>query len=270
MGTTELATEQGGYRTATFGRVVCGINGSRADAETVRQAALLSGSEGRLELACVVDARGYGATGQASIAPTRAETAMEHARDAAREMGVEPRTVIVHGRSAWESLAEISATADLLVLGSHGGSRAGGIVLGSVATEAVHRAELPVLVARPAKGAAPFPAQILLASDGSPGSHAAAELAMTIGRVHGSEITLLTAHGDETADRRHELAEQAANVRLATGRDALVVAVPEPPRSGIVEHVAREHPSLVIIGSSGRHGLRALGSVSEHVMHHVP
>lgn len=268
MGTTEVAIDDGRYRTATFARIVCGINGSRADAETVRQAALLSGSEGRLELVCVLDTRGYGLTEQASIAPARAETAIKHACDCAKEMGVTTRHSIVHGPSPWESLAHVAADADLLVLGSRGGSRAGGIVLGSVATEAVHRAELPVLIARPAPGT-PFPERILLASDGSEGSQAAADLAVTIARVHGSELTLFTAGEDETAEQRHRLAQQAAQIVLATGREPIVASGAAPAREAIAEHAARERPSLVVVGSSGKAGVRALGSVSEHVAHDV-
>ena len=269
MGTTEFAAGQSGYRTATFGRIVCGVNGSRADAETVRQAALLSGSEGRLEIVCVLESRGFGPTEQATIAPARADTAIEHAREVAHEAGAAARTCIVHGRSPWESLAHMAIDSDLLVVGSHGGSRAGGIVLGSVTTEAVHRARLPVLVARPSPGA-PFPARILLASDGLPPSRAAAALAVTIARVHGSEITLLTADdGHQSAAQHHELAEQVADIKLATGREPASITTRGPAKTAIVEHALRERPSLVIVGSGGKHGLGALGSVSEHVTHHV-
>jgi nucleotide-binding universal stress UspA family protein len=267
MGTTELTAYEHGYRAATFGRIVCGVNGSRADAETVRQAAILSGSEGRLEIVCVIDVRGFGPNEQANIAPARAEAALQHARGAARELGVNAHTCTVHGSSPWDSLANMAAGADLLVLGSRGGSRAGGVVLGSVATEAVHRAELPVLIARQAPGA-PFPERILLASDGSPSSRAAAALTANIARVHGSEVTLLTA-GEETPGARHELAQQTADLAVATGREPLVVISAKPPRTAIAEHALDQHPSLVVLGSSGRMGLRAVASVSEHVAHHV-
>jgi nucleotide-binding universal stress UspA family protein len=269
MGTTETQAPDNDHRTATFGDIVCGVNGSRADAETVRQAALLSGPEGRLDIVCVLDTKGYGPTEQANIARVRAQTAIEHARDTARELGVVPRTSILHGSSPWESLADAADGADLLVLGSRGGSRAGGIMLGSVATEAVHRAELPVLVARPTPGA-PFPEQILLASDGSACSRVASEMAVTIALAHGSEITLFTADEGDTAARRDELAEQIAIAKFATGREPVAVTSPQPPRTAIVEYAVREQPSLVIVGSHGKTGIRALGSVSEHVTHHVP
>lgn len=161
MGTTELAAERD-RRGATFQHVVCGVNASRADAETVRQAALLSGPGGKLEVFCVIDATGYGPTEQATIAAPRAEKAVEQARHNAADLGIPAQTCIVHGSSVWNSLAHAATGADLLVVGSRGGSRAGGIMLGSVATEAVHRAEMPVLVARRLPGVE-FPKRILLA-----------------------------------------------------------------------------------------------------------
>lgn len=267
MGTAELPASERQNRTAAFAHIVCGVNGSRADAETVRQAALLCGPEGRLDIFCVLDEHGYGPTEQATIAPSRGEAAIDKARRSAKELGVVARTCIVHGASAWESLSQLSSGADLLVLGSRGGSRAGGIMLGSVATEAVHRAHVPVLVARPTPGA-PFPEQILLASDGSPCSRVAAELAVAIARIHESEITILTA-GDESQAQRHELAEEAATIKFLTGRDPVVVTRTEPARAVIEEYARSERPSLVVVGSGGKLGIRALGSVSEHVAHNV-
>jgi nucleotide-binding universal stress UspA family protein len=267
--TTEVEVSERRYRAATFGRIVCGINASRADAEALAQAAALSGSDGTLELVCVVDSRGYGATEQANIHPARAETALDNACKQAKELGVTAGRRIEHGSAPWQSLAERAAGSDLIVLGTRGGSRASGVMLGSIATEAVHRAELPVLVARPSPGA-PFPTDILLASDGSPESHRAAELAATIARVHGSRVTILTAGQDEPAIRRHEIAEQAVQLAQVTGHEPAMVSDRAPARDAIVEYARRERPSLVVIGSGGKLGLKALRSVSEHVTHHVP
>lgn len=269
MGTTEVDESGRRYRTATFGRIVCGVNASRTDAETVAQAVALSGSEGALELVCVVDSRGYGPNEQANISPARAETALGHVRKQAKELGVLPRTHIEHSTAAWKALAACAAGSDLLVLGTHGGSRKGGVMLGSVATEAVHRAELPVLVARPSPGQ-PFPSDIVLATDGSPDSHRAAELAATIARVHGSRVTIFTAEHDEPPDRRHEIAQQASQIALATGNEPVMVTDRGPARTAIVEYALREKPSLVVVGSSGKLGLKAVRSVSEHITHHVP
>lgn len=268
MGTTELQATEGNQRAAAFGHIVCGIDASRADAETVRQAALLSGTGGKLDVFCVVDATGYGATEQATIAAPRAEKAIEQARHNAAEVGVEAHTCIIHGRSAWDSLAHAAEGADLLVVGSPSGSRAGGIMLGSVATEACHRAELPVLVARQTPGVE-FPARILLASDGGPDSRHAAEMAASIAQAHGSEITLLTA-GQTAAEQREELAGHAAAITFLTGREPVVVAAKLPAREAIESHARDERPSLVVVGSTGKLGLKALGSVSEHVAHNVP
>ena len=56
---------------------------------------------------------------------------------------------ILHGEDPARRLIDEGARADLLVVASHGESRASGIMLGSTAAVAVHRALVPVLVARP-------------------------------------------------------------------------------------------------------------------------
>jgi nucleotide-binding universal stress UspA family protein len=56
---------------------------------------------------------------------------------------------------------------------------------------------------------------------------------------------------------------------MGTGREPVVVMSARPPRTAIVELAADQRPSLVVVGSAGKLGLRALASVSEHVTHHV-
>ena len=51
--------------------------------------------------------------------------------------------------------------ADLVAVGTHGGSRAKGILLGSVATLMLHEAPCPVLIARPSKTMREFPRSYL-------------------------------------------------------------------------------------------------------------
>lgn len=270
MTATESSTaERPEVRTATFARIVCGIDGGRADPVTVDQAARLSGADGKLEFVCVTFEYGYGATAQASIARPRAEAALERARKQAKELGLLAETRLVEGREAWPKLAEAAAGSDLLVLGSHEGSRTGGMMLGSVATEALHRAALPVLVARPAPGA-PFPGDIVLASDGSRASRRAASLTAAIARVHGSRVTIATIDGQEEGATREQLAVEAAEIYTSARVEPTLMIRRGSPRSGLVELVGSLRPSLLVLGSAGRLGLRALGSVSEHVSHHVP
>jgi hypothetical protein len=60
-----------------------------------------------------------------------------------------------------------AADHDLLVVGCNSSTRTEGMLLGSIASAAVHRAPAPVLVARRPPGPDEFPTAILIAPDGS-------------------------------------------------------------------------------------------------------
>jgi len=59
-----------------FGRVVCGIDGSRSSPVAVEQAIALSGPSTALVFVCVREARGAGATRQTTISADRADAAL--------------------------------------------------------------------------------------------------------------------------------------------------------------------------------------------------
>ena len=261
------ATATGPQRVG-LGRLLCGVDGSRTDPETVTQAATLAGSDGALDLVCVSYTSGFGLSEGSMIARSRAERALDHARRLAAELGVEASTELVSDRDRWNGIASRIAEHDLLVLGGHRRSRAEGVLGGSLSTVALHRAPLPVLLARPSERR--FPGHVLLATDGGEDCRLAAQLAAAIARRHAAAVTLLTIASDEDRAMRHELAEQVADIFRASGVEPVVVVEKGSPRTGIVEAVARYQPTLVVLGSGRKLGVRAIGSVSEHVAHHVP
>jgi nucleotide-binding universal stress UspA family protein len=85
-----------------------------------------------------------------SVDLSRARDALGKAIPAARERGVTFETEAVEGAPA-DAILELarSRDVDLIVLGSRGRGSVTGAVLGSVSTDVVHRADRPVLVARP-------------------------------------------------------------------------------------------------------------------------
>lgn len=234
-----------------FERIVCGVDGSAESLEAVRQADTLLEQGGRLVLVSVVD---LSDTIHFQIAPTaihaarralaRAEEldrqaleALEHAGAAIR-WASDVAKVEIAGPPA-TSLVEtaVAENAGLVTVGTHGRGRMAGIALGSVATRILHRAPCSVLVAR--RGAADgwSPRTIVAGVDGS----AEAEAALTAARG---------------LESRFE-----ASLRIVTvehGRAA----------HGLVEAAA--DADLVVLGSRGMHGARALGSVSERVAHEAP
>lgn len=87
-----------------------------------------------------------------------AGTALERAREAAAEAGVECTTRLRHGGPADEVLGEAKEWgADAIVLSTHGRSGLARLLLGSVANNVVNHAPCPVLLCRVTRddGAAP-------------------------------------------------------------------------------------------------------------------
>ena len=100
----------------------------------VEQAIALSGSSTALVFVCVRETRGAGATRQATIGRERADTALEQAIRGARDAGVDAAAEVIPGHDPRRVLLDEASRSDLLVVASHGGSRAGGIALGSTAS----------------------------------------------------------------------------------------------------------------------------------------
>ena len=229
-------------------RIVCGVDGSEESLEAVRQADTLLGERGRLVLVSVVD---LSDTIHFQIAPTaihaarralaRAEEldrhaleALDHARAAVRR-ATDVATVEVAGPPATCLVeAAVAEDAGLVAVGTHGRGRMTGIALGSVATRVLHRASCSVLVARPSAADAWTPRTILAGVDGSAEAEAALAAAQALDSRFGAALRILTVEHGRAA---HGLVEAAGDA------------------------------DLLVVGSRGMHGARALGSVSERVAH---
>ena len=221
-------------------RVVCCIDASGADDVAARTACSLAGARGHVAFVCAVRSSDLGHNAQATIATPRATRALEQAMEQAKASGVRSSVYLLHSPHAGDMLVGAGEDADVLVVGTHHSGRAGGNALGAVATAALHRATVPVLVARPV---AHESGPILIASDGSAASGRAARLGAAIA-------------ADETP-------VIPFTVDLDGSGDAAAAIVDAAEANGC---------SLLVIGSGGRAGLHALGSVSERVAHraHCP
>ena len=251
-----------------FTRIVCGIDGSRSSSVAAEQAIALSDAGTALSFVCVREARGAGATRQATITTERADNALEEALGSARDVGIDATAEILPGHDPRSVLVEASSRADLLVVASHGGSRAGGIALGSTASAAVHRARSPVLVARSAPGGARFPDSVLVATDGSADAARAVELTGRIARP-GARVYVLSVDPGPRGDPS-QIAVGTVDLTTALGREPTSLRLSGHPDECIVETAANELVTLVAVGSRGLTGVRALGSVSERVAHRAP
>ena len=143
--------------------------------------------------------------------------------------------------------------ATLAAVRGDGHSRAVGIARGSVATHLLHEAPCSVLVAREPRDDAEWPRSIVVGVDGSPQSAAAANVARELADRFGAVLRFVAATGDP--------------VDLEAAREIAPELEQLPGRAVEELHVASELADLVVTGSRGLRGIRALGSVSERVAH---
>ncbi len=245
--------------TVTFDRVICAVDGSEEGLEAVRQAARVVSESGRLLLVAVAELpaaaqAGWAAPAAASGLATEAGEALERAhREVAHLRLAETR--LLEG-PAITVLAAVLETerATLLCLGTHERRRAAGILIGSLTTTFLHEAPCSVLVARRSEVADSFPSSIVVGIDGSPESEAALAVAEALRDRFGAALSVLVATGGKAVEpaavREHH---QAAEIVAGKPVDVLTAA-------------SAGH-GLVVVGSRGLHGVKALGSVSERVAH---
>ena len=248
-------------RGSLFGRVLVGIDGSDESREAARQAAILS--EGELTLLASYDVAPAIVGGTGVGVPTyldedlqrdAATEALERARE---DVGrASPTGKIVPGRPADALISEVEREQDtLLVVGSHGGGRLAGFVMGSTATEVIHKAPCSVLVARRGRVSDEFPNKVVVGVDGSPESATAYAVARQLSERFNAELWPVVAHGGKTVDR----------ARIESSVDGRREDLPDEPVAALLATAAGA--DLLVVGSRGLHGLRALGSVSERVAH---
>jgi nucleotide-binding universal stress UspA family protein len=146
---------------------------------------------------------------------------------------------------------ELKAT--LVALGGRRSSRFLGIMLGDTGTELLHDAACSVLLARPADEGEWQPRRIVVGLDGSSYAQAALRAADELAGRLGGSVEVVSATGGKPVEGD---AEWATRVQTWDASDP-VRALVERSRTA----------DLVVVGSRGAHGIRAIGSVSERVAH---
>lgn len=246
-------------RTAVFDRVVCGVDGSDAGVTAARVAGLVTDPGGALTLISANDPSiavqaGWRMAHVLDELAAEAEAALERGRaEAAPLHALEAK--LVEGDPLRNLMAEIARKeATAVIVGSHGLSRAAGIALGSVSTHLLHEAPCAVLIARGSIELDRWPRRIVVGVDGSTHSARAIEAA-----------TALAARCD--AELRAIVASKDAHVDLGAARRVAPDCEEHDARAVDALGVASEQADLIVVGSRGRRGLRALGSLSERLAH---
>lgn len=190
---------------------------------------------------------------------------------------VKVETCLITGTTV-QTLVDLSAEADLVVVGRRGRGTVASLLLGSVSQGLLHRARCPVVVVHGDKPPADD-APVVLGVDGSQISEAATAAAFDEASWRGVELVVVHACGDDDAEipgvrwadldtlGAEVLAEQLAgwSQRYPEVRVRAVVVRTSPAR-WIIEQA--DHAQLVVVGSRGRGTLAGVfsGSVSNAVV----
>jgi len=252
---TSVATGPG----AVFSRVLVGVDGSAESREAVRQAAALV--EGELTLLAVYDTVSAYSVSTGTIPSPLLDPDVQRAaaegvlRGAEEALGpIEATAKVARGCSWDELLDEADRERDtLVVVGTHGTGRVSGILMGSTATEVIHKARCSVLVAREARNA--LPRSIAVGVDGSADSALAHAVARDLATRLGAKLRPIVAEGGKKVDPK----------LAATIAGADYESFVDDPVTALV--VAAAEVDLLVVGSRGLHGVKSLGSVSERVAH---
>jgi hypothetical protein len=187
----------------------------------------------------------------------------------AEPAGVDCETIVHEGESPYQYIIEEADKSDagIIVIGRRGRSAVKKIVIGSVTARVIGHSNRPVLVAP--RAANLDSNKVLLATDGSEFSEAAAARAVAMGKNCGVTPVVISVAGNSS-----EIGAAEDNIsqvkKLAAQSDVAIegIAVVGQPNEAIVETAIEHDIDLIIIGSHGRTGLKHLlmGSVAERVI----
>jgi nucleotide-binding universal stress UspA family protein len=236
---------------AIFKKILCGVDGTPASLIALRQATRLQDEGGDLKLTVAVNVAkaahaGMAATHAADLMQTDAEAALAEAEAIAPSATAH----VVNGDPVSVLLQE-AEEATLVAVGSHGRGRAVGMLLGTVAARMLRDAPSSVLIAKEARAAATWPRSVVVGVDGSVDSADAFAVARQVAGRFDASLHAIASIKDQLDQEAAE--EIAPELEVVPGGAVEILTA------------ASESVDLIVVGSRGLHGLKALGSVSERV-----
>jgi nucleotide-binding universal stress UspA family protein len=239
--------------TGVFERIVCGVDGTPASLVAVRQALRLQGEHASVLLLAIAN---LAQAAHAGMAARHAAELMQHEAEAAlaEAQAIAPSATakLLDGDPVAVMLNQAETErATLIAVGSHGRRHTAALLLGTVAARMLREATCSVLVARPARNAETWPRAVVVGVDGSVESAAAFTVARSVAARFGSTVRAVASTNDQLDREAAQAIAPELEEHAARAVDVLVAAA--------------EPADLVVVGSRGLQGLKALGSVSERI-----
>lgn len=209
-------------------------------------------------------------------------------RARARQEGVDCDTIVHEGEEPYKYIVDeaIKSKSTMIVMGRRGRTGLKRLMMGSVTSRVIGHAPCNVLVV-PKAAQLEFK-NIVVATDGSKYSAAAASEALGLAKWNGSALTVISVVPSElmtpsdidfTITQReliaekemHEAEKNAKVVKEAAQKEGVVVkafVLSGRPADAIIETAQEKNADLIVLGSHGRTGVERLlmGSVAERVI----
>ena len=194
---------------------------------------------------------------------------LESVKAQAAEEGVNCVTIVSRNEEPYEDIVHHASENNvyMIMMGTHGRSEMKRLMMGSVTAKVIGHASCNILVL-------PLNAKVecknvLIATDGSKYSEAAASEALGIAKRCGSSIIVLSvalsdAELTATQDNVNKVSEAAAKEDIKTTS----IVTKGKPYESIIETAKQKEVDVIVVGSHGRTGLARLlmGSVAERVI----
>ena len=194
---------------------------------------------------------------------------LESVKAQAAEEGINCVTIVSRNEEPYEDIVHHASENNvyMIMMGTHGRSEMKRLMMGSVTAKVIGHASCNILVL-------PLNAKVecknvLIATDGSKYSEAAASEALGIAKRCGSSIIVLSvalsdAELTATQDNVNKVSEAAAKEDIKTTS----IVTKGKPYESIIETAKQKEVDVIVVGSHGRTGLARLlmGSVAERVI----
>jgi nucleotide-binding universal stress UspA family protein len=223
-----------------------------------------------LTLLAVSAVEGSGRYRSAAIGLDRVERVLDIAAHLAHQAGARCTRLADPSAPPAKAILEQASGHDLLALGAPAMSWLGELFVGGVVSSALRSLPAPILLARPAPSEQPFGRRIVVASDAEEGSDLLVDAGAALARRLGGGVMLVHAVGVESKARPHRIERQVHTLEGALA-DACEVHVEAGTAHEVIARIAASaQASLIVIGGRRPDGRRALGGVSEKVVHRAP
>lgn len=190
----------------------------------------------------------------------------------ASKEGIECSMAVFHGDEPYQDIVRQASEnrVDMIVMGKHGRTGLLRLMMGSVAAKVIGYAPCSVLVVSPS-ASIDFKT-ILIASDGSLYSEAAAREAIGISKRYNSPLIALSVASSEVeVTAADDIVRKTVELASKEGVKVDGLTVIGKPHEAITEAAKQKGADLIVVGSHGRKGLERLlmGSVTERLIGHT-